>query len=268
METSQFAHDAFISYSRRDRAFAAQLEKALKGYKPPQGVGLPPRYINIFRDESDFTGTEYFSAIDTHLRQSRKLILLCSPAARASEFVGDEVRRFIEVRGAGNVIPLLVAGIPNNEAKPGQEDQMAFPQALCDAMQMPLATPYLGFDAKRHKIARGGFESSWYTLLANLYEVSRSAIEQRERSRQTRQRRIVAGVTGVVILLLLGALYVTVLSRNEAVRQRDIAEERRRAALARQLNVEADAALAGGADGVRRSVLLGIESIRDRKSVV
>ena len=102
-----WVNDAFISYSRHDRAFAVLLEKALKAYRPPPGISAAQRHLAVFRDESDFTGTEYFTAIDAQLRQSRKLILLCSPAARGSRFVDDEVRRFIEARSAADVIPLL-----------------------------------------------------------------------------------------------------------------------------------------------------------------
>ena len=256
-----WANDAFISYSRHDRGFAALLEKALKAYRPPQGIGAAQRHLAVFRDESDFTGTEYFAAIDAQLRQSRKLILLCSPAARGSRFVDDEVRRFIEARSAADVIPLLLAGLPNNEALPEQADQMAFPQALCDALQMPLATSYLGFDARRDKVAKERFEGAWYTLLANLFDVRRSEVEQRDRKRQARQRRLLGAVAGAVIVALSAALAFAVASRNEAVAQRDLAEQRRRAAQARQLNVAADAAQAEGAEGARLSLLLGIESL-------
>lgn len=223
LESPAWMHDAFISYSRRDRAFAVVLEKALKGYRPPSGVGAAQRYVDVFRDESDFTGTDYFTAIEAHLRQSRKLILLCSPAARASRFVDDEVRRFIQIHGAADVIPLLLSGVPNNEALPEDEAGKAFPQALCDAMQMPLATPYAGFDPRRDKISRGAFEGAWYALLANLYDVERSKIEQRDRNRQMRQRRIAAGAATVVILLLSGALVAAIIARNDAVEQRQVA---------------------------------------------
>ena len=274
-------HDAFISYSRRDRDFAALLEKALKAYKPPPGLGLAARFLNVFRDESDFSGTEYYAAIDAQLRQSRKLILLCSPAARGSGFVDDEVRRFIQIRGAENVIALLLAGLPNNEAGPGREQDMAFPQALCEALRMPLATSFVGFDPKANKLGKDSFEAAWYMVLANLYDVSRKEIEERDRKRQARQRRNAWAAALAVILMLSGALVFALISRQQAVeqrqvalaekteaqRQRDIAEERRRAALARQLNVAADAALADGAEGVRRSLLLGIESMRTHWTV-
>lgn len=196
-------HDAFISYSRQDRAFAVLLEKTLRAYRPPKGVTAPKDHLRIFRDESDFTGTDYFPAIDVHLGQSRKLILLCSPAARASRFVDDEVRRFIQLRGAANVIPLLLRGRPNNEVKPGQEADAAFPQALCDGLQMPLATSYVGFEPNRHKVAKGPFQGAWYALLANLYDVMRSEIEDRDRKRRTRQRRVAGSVAALVIVLAL-----------------------------------------------------------------
>ena len=88
---------------------------------------VPQRPPRIFRDVSDLTGNEYFSTIDNQLRHSRKLILLCSPTARQSTFVDDEIRRFLEAQGARHIIPVLLDGIPNNEAQAGQDALMAFP---------------------------------------------------------------------------------------------------------------------------------------------
>ncbi len=59
-----FLNDAFISYSRKDREFAAKLEKALNNYKPPKGLNLPRRNLVVFRDEEDFTGVEYHASLD------------------------------------------------------------------------------------------------------------------------------------------------------------------------------------------------------------
>jgi len=75
-------HDAFISYSRKDRPFAVLLLRALNSYTPPSGLPVARRRLNVFRDEEDFTGTEYFQAVRHHLAGSRKLIVLCSPNAR------------------------------------------------------------------------------------------------------------------------------------------------------------------------------------------
>src|SRR5258708_36225657 len=88
-----YFHDAFISYSRKDMPFAELLERTLRRYIPPKGLTVPKRRLNIFRDEEDFTGTEYYQAVGRHLQGSRKLIVICSPNARASEFVNDEIQR-------------------------------------------------------------------------------------------------------------------------------------------------------------------------------
>jgi TIR domain len=113
-------HDVFISYSRKDIEFARRLEKALRNYEPPKGLKLPSRNLNVFRDEEDFTGAEYFTSLDRHLRESSKFIVICSPHARASPYVNDEIQRFARLHGPENILSVLVAGIPNNEAVAGQ----------------------------------------------------------------------------------------------------------------------------------------------------
>ena len=101
-----YLHDAFISYSRKDKPFAVLLERTLRRYTPPSGLPVPKRRLNIFRDEEDFTGTEYYQAVGRHLQGSRKLVIICSPNARASSFVNDEIQRFTQVHSAEDLIPV------------------------------------------------------------------------------------------------------------------------------------------------------------------
>ena len=103
-------HDAFISYSRKDRALAIALEKALEAWTPPKSVATAR--LDVFRDETDMTGIAYHKAIHRHLQQSKKLIVLCSPAARASPYVNEEIRQFASMKGADNIIPLLIDIFP------------------------------------------------------------------------------------------------------------------------------------------------------------
>lgn len=215
------SYDAFISYSRHDKTFAAMLEKSLVAYVPPQGLGLPSRHLEVFRDESDLTGVEYHAAIRAHLESSSKLIVICSPRARASEYVGEEIQCFVEARGAANVIPVLLSGTPNNEAGPEQQAEMAFPQALVNAMAMPLAVNYSDFDPARNHVAKGAFYGAWCTLIANLFGLGRGEVEQRETRRRARRLRAIVAMSVAVGAALCIALVVTVLSRNEAARQRD-----------------------------------------------
>jgi len=56
---NDYTNDAFMSFSRKDREFAARLEKALEDYRPPKDLNAPQRNLVVFRDEADFTGSEY-----------------------------------------------------------------------------------------------------------------------------------------------------------------------------------------------------------------
>lgn len=161
---SEKLHDAFISYSRKDKAFAALLEKALESFSPPKIGNIPQKHLDIFRDEEDFTGTDYHKAVNKHLQESRKLILICSPAARASRYVNDEVRVFAEANGSDNIIPILLNGIPNNEASAEQDAEKAFPDTLVEIIQMPLAISYRDFQPSNDKVNKGKFDSAWFSL--------------------------------------------------------------------------------------------------------
>jgi WD40 repeat protein len=226
-------YDAFISYSRKDKAFAMALERALESYRPPRGLQVPRRHLAIFRDEEDFTGVEYNRSLGEHLERSAKLIVICSPHARRSSYVNDELRRFAQLHGAENIIPILLSGIPNNEARPGQEEERAFPDALVELMRMPLAASYLGFDAGKDKPHKRAFRGPWYTILANIYGVSRAELEQRDRKRTARRRQIATAITAGVMSLLVAALVVTLIFWRRAEMRGDIALSRQLALQAR-----------------------------------
>ena len=141
-EARQPAHafDVFLSYSHKDAAFAARLEDALESYRIPRGLRGVVRNLNVFRDEKDITaGDDYYREIEQHLRGSAKLVVVCSPDARRSKFVADEIRRFIAARGAQDIIPVLARGKANNET--ADESEMAFPEPLCEN-RMPVSTMY------------------------------------------------------------------------------------------------------------------------------
>jgi hypothetical protein len=159
---------------------------------------------------------------------------------------------------------MLVAGIPNNEATPEQSAQMAFPDALCEVMKMPLAADYRGFAPGRSRVNHGVYEGSWYTTLANLYDISRSQIEERERKRRARRRRVIAVSTAAVSIVVLALSFIAWNQWQAAVHEADVALH--------EANLHAASFLAGHAvsnekptelsQGLRVRALLAAESLR------
>ena len=158
------------------------------------------------------------------------MIVLCSPDARKSQYVNDEIRHFAQERGRENIIPVLVFGVPNNEAKLEQEEEKAFPETLCEMMDMPLAASYIGFDPGKEKGEQGGLLRCRYKILADLYDISRSEIEERDKKHR-RNTRIIAGIITASIFLTIS--YFAIRAWNKSV---EADEQGNKAKLMRQMH--------------------------------
>ncbi len=222
-----YLYDAFISYNALDNKFAEKLEKILENYIPPKDLDVPRKRLNIFRFQTDMTGTEYYSAIEERIKSSAKLIVICSPNARKSKYVNDEINRFVDFNDPHNIIPVLIDGIPNNEAIKGEEDDKAFPDSLCESLKMPLAINYKDIDLKKDKINRGVYENQWYTLLSNIYGLSREEIEQRDKRRKQKQTRLLVTLVISIILILSSLTIFALIQRDIAQKNEEKANKQR-----------------------------------------
>jgi hypothetical protein len=239
--------DIFISYSRKDQHFATRLHAALNSYQPPRDLPLPQRRLQAFIDTSDFSGPDYRPAIRRHLGHSSKIIVICSPNAVRSRFVGPEIDDFValhpvepeqsapseqEPATRGDIIPIIIDGLPINEAAGVSDPQNAFPDALCRALALPIAIDYRGFEPRQHKLGEGRFHDPWFTLLANIYGHERAAIEERERKRRARTLRIRSSIAAAVAAGLLTLSVWALWERSTAIDQRTRAYARQQAAKA------------------------------------
>ena len=242
-------YDVFISYSRRNGEFAEALYKKLSEYKPPKGLELPQRHLSVFLDKRELYGNDLDASLKRNLLNSAKLLALCSPEARSSLFVNQEIREFAQHHGAKNIIPILVSGKPNNETE--NEEEKAFPEALYEVLStpekkaMPLGIDYRDFRINKDKFGKDRYYDPWFASLASVYSVDRSEIEQRDKRRQARNRWITIAIVSFVITALSVALTFAMISRNEAQTQRNEAERQRNQAvkaqkLAEERQIEAD----------------------------
>jgi len=197
---------AFISYSHADAGLAGWLHRKLESARLPDGDRLAP----IFIDRAELAAAPDLSAqVRDALARSAALIVVASPAARASRWVDQEVRLFRELHPERPVLAALIAGEPAE----------AFPDALLQAAGAslePLAADFReGQDGKRLGLLK---------IAAGLSGQPLDRLVQRDA--QSRQRRVMAVTAGAVVLSIVLAtlLAVAIRARNEAERQRAEAE--------------------------------------------
>ena len=203
-----YRYDAFVSYSHdvRQKGITSGLQQAIEQFAKPF---WRRRALTLFRDEINLSANpDLWGTIERALGQSRRLILIASPEAATSKWVGREVAWWLDHRGAGSILIVLVSGrlswVGDRFAAAGTD---AIPGALLDAFpQEPLWVDLTGLDPS----AQGDgwrrddrFVGAVAGLAASLRGVSKDEIygEDLRRHRQTR-RSIIAALSLIATFAL------------------------------------------------------------------
>src|ERR1700753_3594872 len=103
------SYNAFISYSHSaDALVAAALQSALHRFAKPW---YKLRALQIFRDQTNLAvNPALWSSIRDALDQSQFFILLASPEAAASPWVGKEAEYWITNNGLSHFLIVLTGG--------------------------------------------------------------------------------------------------------------------------------------------------------------
>ena len=264
---------AFISYSHTDRKAAQWLHRALETYRLPPGLvreGTTRKALRpVFLDRSEFpSSSDLAASVRSALEASDFLIVVCSPEAARSRWVNEETRIFKSLGRAPRILALVVAGDPASKAAGASND--CLPRALRYTVdENGVVTDVRAADPLAADI-RPGKDDRRLALLkiaAALLEVPLDALAQRDNAR--RQRRLVqvaaASVAGCLLFAALALFAVH--SRNEAQRQRRLAEQQshtaqRTAGFLKSLFAVSDPSEARGKSITAREVLdRGVEQI-------
>lgn len=222
-ENPAFWNDIFICYCEADELFADKFAKFLKRYRPPAELKEKSgNRLKVVKDEISLGGSEYKEFIEAQLRHSRKLIVVCSPAARNDKAVNEKIQRFKEQRGVENIIPVIVDGLPNNRVERENDEVKAYPESLCRDNNNLLSQDYTDFDLRESQFHRGAYEKEWYTLLSRIYDIDRTAMAQLDRNRrfEEKRRKLLAVITIVVLAAALIIYQSWKSSAREAARQK------------------------------------------------
>lgn len=129
--TGAFEFDVFISYSSRaDYKLVRSLESFLETFHEIRVPGAQLRRLQVCTDISDFRlapregrreslspSTAVANTIDRYLAQSEYLLVLCCPKAVTSDWVGHEIRWFLEHDRSDYVLLAVTGGDPVDDAE-------------------------------------------------------------------------------------------------------------------------------------------------------
>lgn len=210
---------AFISYAHRDARNARWLHRALETYRLPRSLAHEhgrARVGRVFIDRSELaTSTNLSDRIGEALAGSANLIVICSPAARISRWVNEEVRRFRAMGRGDRIFCLIVDGDPARDDGDG-----CFPPALFEARGEARIEP-LAADLRP---GNDKATDAKLKLLAGLLDIPFDQLRRRETARRQRMLAVVGAVSFALLAMMAVLTTFALISRADALRQRDSAE--------------------------------------------
>src|SRR5437660_6192112 len=232
---------AFLSYSHTDKKWGDWLHKALETYRVPRRlVGkesrdgkIPECLFPSVRDREELPVSADLGAnINEALRESRYLIVICSPRSAQSRWVGEEIKTFKKLGREDRILALIVDGEPNSsDGKPGfkVEDECfheAMRYRMVDGEVSEIRSEPIAADARE---VGDGKTNAKLKLLAGLLGVNYDDLKQREQERRLKRARLVAAAS-LALIGVFAALSVALFFNARAARR---ARDEARATLSR-----------------------------------
>ena len=205
-------YSAFISYSHADAKAVRKLHRQLETYRLPVQLAGPKghgarRLKPVFRDSDEMSAAhDLTEAIREALAQADYLIVICSPDAAKSQWVGREIEVFRALHGDRRILAALMSGDPETSFPP------ALRHGAHDSAIQPLAADF--------RPGASGGRMAMLRLVAPMAGVHLDDLVHRDAQR--RMRRILVGAACAVaaITVVAAMALVTLNARSEATVQR------------------------------------------------
>jgi WD40 repeat protein len=230
------AYDAFISYAHDgDEVFAQVLQRGLQHLAKPWNRR---RAMEVFRDKTSLAlSPGLWPSIQNALDASRWFVLLASPEAAWSHWVGEEITHWVSGKGTDRLLVVVTDGTwawddGSGDLSPAST---ACPPALRGVF--PAEPTYLDMTWARRDagltLHNARFRDQIATLAAAIRDVPKEEIEGEDVRQQRRTRRIVRIVIAALTALVLATSVLAVVAniqwrtaiyqRQQAIYQRDVA---------------------------------------------
>lgn len=203
-------YDAFICYKHGalDTAAALRLQKNLESFRPPMGISKKKHpFRNVFVDEGELASCpDMGAAIHTALKNSRYLIVICSPDTPVSKWVDKEIKEFSELHGRDRILAVIISG----------DRDSSFPDGLKgtdDAVGEVLAASAIG--KNRRAVLRNLGLDALLKIASAMLGVTYDSLKQRKKIHVFRNITMIS----VSMAVLLSLFFMYVLYQSHLIRE-------------------------------------------------
>ena len=214
------SYDAFISYSHgEDSALAEAVQGGLQRFARPW---YRRRALHVFRDSTGLSANPgLWSSIVDVMADSNYLIVLCSPDAAESPWVGREIEHWRETKPADHIIPVLTAGELVWDDTAGDFDvarSTALNPALAGAFtEEPLYVDMRWAHSSDQLTARDPrFSNRIADIAAPLHGVAKDDIVGEDIRQHRRALRLAWGAAIALVLLSIGTVAAAGVAKRNA----------------------------------------------------
>jgi len=214
MKSKRVEYFVFISYSREDKKWAKWLHRKLESFSLPSalrkqfGETLPRNVRPVFRDADIGVGGSLRRTLKAELKDSRYLVVVCSPKSAQSEYVNFEVEQFQQMGRSDRIIPFIIKGSPAAQ----DPAEQCYPPALLRMEDVILGASLEELTPRQALIK----------IIAAMLGLKSDQLWLRHKRRE-RARRLLAGTTAALVLLtflVMGAVsYARVVKARDSARR-------------------------------------------------
>ena len=213
-------YDAFISYSHaKDKPVASALQSVI------QKLGKPwyrRRGLRVFRDDTSLSATPHlWPSIEQALSESRHLILITSPEAAASPWVGKEIEYWL----ANKSPDTLFIGVTDGELawdEAGGDFKWTAETPLPKVLKGRFAAEPKWVDLRPYRDGADPRDAKFIELGADFAAAIHGMPKEDLLSQEVRQQRraltLAVGAAGLLLVLAIGAVTAGIIAKREQTR--------------------------------------------------
>lgn len=214
-------YTAFVSYSHQDSSTVRPFHRQLENFRIP--IRIARKYATqktlrpIFLDRLEYRSAGNYRFETEHtLRNSKALIVICTPNSARSSFVNEEIILFKKAGLEARIFAIIFDGEPNATAA-GKPDDECFPPALRFALGADglLTADHVNPIAADARSTGDGRRDAVLKIVAGLLHVPFDEFKRRHRQvEQWRRARLGFVALVVVAMASLGVMAMSTMERR------------------------------------------------------